>query len=284
MPNTSAVLAGFLVALWCLPPLASASADDLSPQLHDRGLRFTNAVEVWDEALPLGNGILGALVWGDGKPLRISLDRTDLWDLTPVPEYQSADYNYATMRQWHEQGRHADLVRLYEAPYNRPAPTKIPAGRIELTLPAASGFLDTTLTVEDAMAAMGFNNGLGARIFVHAELPVGLIQLSPAPSSGGVVPHLIPPPFGGRVANAAAGGIGAGDLTQLGYPAPVQTSGAQWQAFTQQGAHGFHFAVYLAWRERDGAWLGAWSVASSSEKGDPLSLARQRVEAALDEG
>ncbi|HSH16473.1 MAG TPA: hypothetical protein VLD18_10590, partial [Verrucomicrobiae bacterium] len=47
---------------------------------------------------------------------------------------------------------------------------------------------------------------------------------------------------------------------------------------------GFHFAVYLAWRERDGAWLGAWSVASSSEKGDPLSLARQRVEAALDEG
>ena len=81
---------------------------------------------VVDEALPLGNGILGALVWGDGRPLKISLDRTDLWDLTPVPEFQSADYNYATMREWHEQGRQADLVRVYEAPYNRPAPTKIP--------------------------------------------------------------------------------------------------------------------------------------------------------------
>ena len=41
----------------------------------DDGLHFETPVTVWDEALPLGNGILGALVWGDGNPLKISLDR-----------------------------------------------------------------------------------------------------------------------------------------------------------------------------------------------------------------
>ena len=263
--------------------VASTMAAEINLPQSRHGLHFTNAVQVWDEALPLGNGILGALVWGDGRPLKISLDRADLWDLSPVPEFQAADYNYATMRQWHEQGKHADLVRVYEAPYSRPAPTKIPAGRIELTLPAEARFLDTSLTLADAMAEMRFTNGLRARIFLHAVQPAGMIQLNSA-SSRGITPKLIPPPFGGKIINSARGGIGAGDLAQLGYPAPVQTSGRNWQAFTQQGAQGFHFAAYLEWRERDGEWLAAWSVASSLEGTEPLQLARRRVEEALSKG
>ncbi|NIO42386.1 MAG: hypothetical protein GTO41_20875, partial [Burkholderiales bacterium] len=42
----------------------------------EHGLHYKTPATVWDEAMPLGNGLLGALVWGDGKPLRISLDRT----------------------------------------------------------------------------------------------------------------------------------------------------------------------------------------------------------------
>lgn len=281
--NTWSMTARFLAVAWCLVFVASTRAASISLPQPRHGLHFTNAVQVWDEALPLGNGILGALVWGDGQPLRISLDRTDLWDLTPVPEFQSPEYNYATMRQWHEQGRHADLVRLYEEPYNRPAPTKIPAGRIEITLPSEARFLDTSLTLADAMAGMRFSNGLRARVFLHAELPVGMIQFNRAPTHG-IVPRLVPPPFGGTVVNPARGGIGAGDLAQLGYPKPVQSSERHWQAFTQEGAEGFHFAAWLEWRERGGEWLAAWSVASSLEGTEPLELARRRVEKALSTG
>jgi len=71
--------------------------DDTLPR---HGLHYTSPAEVWDEALPLGNGLLGALVWGNGAPLKISLDRTDLWDLRPVPEFFSEEYSYATMREW----------------------------------------------------------------------------------------------------------------------------------------------------------------------------------------
>jgi alpha-L-fucosidase 2 len=86
----------------------------------EHGLRYTTPAPVWDEALPLGNGLLGALVWGDGKPLRISLDRTDLWDLRPVPEFHSPEYSYKTMRQWVKEGRIDDLHRCRQ-PYGYPA-------------------------------------------------------------------------------------------------------------------------------------------------------------------
>jgi hypothetical protein len=32
----------------------------------------------WEEGIPLGNGDMGALVWGDGDPLRITLDKYDV--------------------------------------------------------------------------------------------------------------------------------------------------------------------------------------------------------------
>ena len=42
-----------------------------SAQLHpEHGLHYEEPATVWDEAMPLGNGLLGALVWGDGRPLR----------------------------------------------------------------------------------------------------------------------------------------------------------------------------------------------------------------------
>jgi hypothetical protein len=77
-----------------LGPLAKATVnEDIPLNLPEErhGLRFKTPVTVRDEALPLGNGTLGALLWGEGRPLRISLDRADLWDLRLVPEFHSPD-------------------------------------------------------------------------------------------------------------------------------------------------------------------------------------------------
>lgn len=260
-------------------PLSGASGRDVEPHFpEDRhGLRFQTPVTVWDEALPLGNGTLGALVWGDGRPLRISLDRSDLWDLRIVPEFQSPEYSFEQMRRWHEQDRVADLVRLYEAPYNRPAPTKIPAGRIEIDLGAAPEFRSTSLGLLDAVAEMRFA-GAQASVFIHALEPVGLARVV---SPVAPVVKLVAPPFAGKTVDRAAGDIRAGDLRQLGYPAPVETSGDGWRAYTQSGYAGFRYAVFAVWRRDGMEWQGAWSVASSFEGADPMAIARQRVERAL---
>ncbi len=153
----------------------------------EHGLSYDTPATVWDEALPLGNGMLGALVWGDGRPLKISLDRGDLWDLRKVPEFYSDeyadDYNFQRMLEWHRAGRVKDLIRLYEEPYHRPAPTKIPAGRIEITFGDGAKFESAKLDLRRATAAVR----LGAatvEVFVHAVEPVGLIRIRGARPAG----------------------------------------------------------------------------------------------------
>ena len=43
-------------------------------------LKLSAPVNRWDEAVPLGNGLCGVLLWGDGQNVKLSLDRGDLWD------------------------------------------------------------------------------------------------------------------------------------------------------------------------------------------------------------
>jgi alpha-L-fucosidase 2 len=263
----------FLIAIACL-----AAAAQPRPQ-HD--LNYTSPATTWDEGLPLGNGMMGALVWGDGQPLRISLDRADLWDTRRVPEFSGPEYKFRIMKQWHEQGRTEDLLRVYEKPYSRAAPTKIPAGRLELRFPEASGFAGSRLRIENGMASVGFSGGTTFEAFIHAQLPVGLARIR------GSAPEVFlkAPPFQGRTEGPPEDKIvEGGDLALLGYPAPVETSGPDWRAFTQEGAEGFRFAVFVGWREGGGERLLAWSIASTYEPGDPLTTARSRVNAALAQG
>lgn len=245
----------------------------------EHGLHYTEPATVWDEAMPLGNGLLGALVWGDGKPLRISLDRTDLWDLRPVPEYDSADYSYRTMRQWVKEGRIQDLHRLYDDPYGNPGPTKIPAGRIELTFDENVAFVEASLDLANANSEMRFADGTVAQVFVHAEQPLGVIRVGPRKPASVT---LIAPPFAGKVTEeAGAGKISAGDLATLRYEAPVEQRGDAWAGYLQKGWDGFRFAVALAWKQSEGGWLGVWSIVTSEESRNPLDTARKRCQAAL---
>jgi alpha-L-fucosidase 2 len=246
----------------------------------------------WDEALPLGNGLLGALVWGDGAPLKISLDRTDLWDLRPVPEFESKDYSYKTMRQWVGEGKIEDLHTLYDKPYGNAGPTKIPAGRIELKLGENLKFKRSVLPLASPSANVEFDGGLKARVLLHATEPVGLIEIA---TKTPVEASLVAPPFSGVVVDPAGPGkISAGDLASLGYPAPVEDSGPDWKSYTQEGWGGFRFAVVLKWtsvdikqrrsKEPQKFWRAAWSVATSKEGQDPLEVAKKRVEDALSGG
>ena len=64
---------------------------------HD--LYFKKAVTRWDEAIPLGSGLTGSLIWGNGAPLRFSLDRGDLWDTRPSAGVLREDYTYETLKR-----------------------------------------------------------------------------------------------------------------------------------------------------------------------------------------
>jgi alpha-L-fucosidase 2 len=75
---------GFLFLFACL----AFSTSDAAAGLPDTSLnvKLTAPIRTWDEAVPLGNGLLGGLLWGETNLLRLSLDRGDLWDLRTPPE------------------------------------------------------------------------------------------------------------------------------------------------------------------------------------------------------
>ncbi len=250
------------------------------PGYREHKLVYDEPAMVWDEAFPLGNGLLGALVWGDGQPLKISLDRTDLWDLRPITEFQSEEYSYATMKQWVEEGRIEDLRRVYEEPYHRAAPTKIPAGRIEIEVGKDASFVGGSLSLADGVATLAFSDGTQAQVWVDATRTSGRILIN---SDSKIIPNLKAPTFGGAKDQNDRPAISAGDLGKLGYDPPKESKETNSASFIQEGWGGFQFAVYLTWEDQDGVWRGSWSIATSEESDDPLALARERAVQSLKE-
>ena len=98
-------------------------------------IRYENSIKNWDEALPLGNGKLGCLIYGDG-PLHFTLDRVDLWDMRPHPATKENGFHYKNLVRLVKSGSKEDweeYERLFDKICSDFAyPTKITAGRIEL--------------------------------------------------------------------------------------------------------------------------------------------------------
>ncbi len=84
-------------ATLCLCAFTAGAIDHKLPQtpLAEHNLILSAPVNTWDEALPLGNGLMGGLLWGEDSTVRLSLDRGDLWDERTHGENQWwKKYNY----------------------------------------------------------------------------------------------------------------------------------------------------------------------------------------------
>lgn len=75
------------------------------------GIRHQAAPLIWQDGFPVGNGFLGAMIWGDGAPLCFTLDCADLWDSrTDDSFWRNPEYTYANLRRLFV--RAAGFVRL----------------------------------------------------------------------------------------------------------------------------------------------------------------------------
>ena len=81
-------------------------------------------IKNWEDAIPLGNGITGCLVWGEDNTIRLSLDRGDLWD----------ERTNGTKEWWKTQ-TYKKGGNMWEDAYHGATPTKLPAGAVFITLP-----------------------------------------------------------------------------------------------------------------------------------------------------
>ena len=119
-----------LTALTPLPAIAALPDSSLN-------LKLAAPIDTWDEAVPLGNGTMGMLLWGKENTIRLSLDRGDLWDERPWKEFPKVKsrFTWAEMQRMVSENKLDELNEVFNAIYdcNCP-PTKLPAGRVEITL------------------------------------------------------------------------------------------------------------------------------------------------------
>ena len=222
-------------------------------------------ITTWDEAVPLGNGLLGGLLWGEGSLIRLSLDRGDLWDLRPAEAFLADDWTFATMKRQIETGDFDGLHRMYDDPYNVAHPSKVPAGRLEIDLDPSQEARRFVLDLATAQGRVELSDGQALTCFYGATDPVALLRVTG------------PPPRGFRL-------LGPTSVAVLGFPPATfgEEGTAKW--YVQEGVDGLRYVCMAAARRDGDNTLIAVTVASSRGEIAPLTRARSTVERALAEG
>ena len=141
----------------------------------------------WDDALPLGNGLLGGLLFGEGSKITLGLDRGDIWDEQDAPQTLEEDFTYKNMlnlvNQWREGNREAqqEWSRLFNTPYKHPTPTKLPGGILTINLDDECKASEFILDCSRAVGTVVFADGKGKiECFYSAVEPVALMRITGA--------------------------------------------------------------------------------------------------------
>lgn len=230
------------------------------PSVHD--LHFDTLARRWDEAIPLGNGTLGALVWQKGDNLRLSLDRADLWDQRPMKGLHRKEFSYQWVINQVLKKDYKPVQQYFDAPYdNEPAPTRIPGGALELEIKNWGKVVSVHLSVNDALCEVKWENGAVMKTFVHAKAPFGWFRFENV--KDGFNPRLVMPEYQGA-AKAAGGPVEGDDLSRLGYPPGIVKQQGNNITYEQRGWGGFKYEINVRWRKINQlTYEGAWSITSS---------------------
>ena len=149
------------------------------------GFRFADLPKTWEEGVPLGNGIMGTLVWEKEGRLRLALDRADLWDLRPVAEFESPEYSWQFICDEVINKKNISKVHaLIDArTYKDIAPTKIPAGAIEFTMSRLGKVKNVELNVHTAVCTIEWECGAIGRFFTGAVDKAGHFRFENLPDT-----------------------------------------------------------------------------------------------------
>jgi alpha-L-fucosidase 2 len=234
-------------------------------------LKLVAPIKTWDEAVPLGNGTMGVLLWGEANSIRLSLDRGDLWDERPSKRFTEVrgKFTWAAMRRMVAESKGGEFNDVFDSnyDYNGP-PTKLPAGRVEITLDPAQTVEQFELRLATAEGSAQFKGGGEACVFVDAA----------GVSNPVAVMHISGPPLKDvRLKSPES-------VKKLGYAPPRtgESEGVRW--FEQPAADGFSYAICVGWKRVGDGTLLATTVATTTEGNSPQSIAQARVEAALKVG
>ena len=239
-----------------------------SASKHD--LRFSRLATTWDEGIPLGNGMLGALVWQKEDHLRLSLDRADLWDLRPMENFTKPEFSFKWVQQQVKDNNYKVVQNLFDAPYDQlPAPSKIPGAAIEFDTKDLGKVIGVRLALNHAVCETKWESGARLLTFVHASQPTGWFRFEHV--SKDFVPVLIPPQYRKTGTSDANDPVAGQDLKRLGYGQGTVVKTPNKLVYRQKGWNLFEYEVAISWKYSGSTLTGVWTITSSiSEKEEGL--------------
>lgn len=257
--------------------LFSCSTNTLQVEGSEYDLVFPELAATWDEGMPLGNSVVGALVWQKENSLRFSLDRIDLWDLRPMDSLAGDRYKFEWVYNQVKKKDYYPVQQKFDWPYDaNPAPSKIPGAGLEFPLTSVGNPTNVHLFLNNALCEVSWESGMKMQTFIHANEPVGWFRIE-NPADDSFVPELLSPSY-------SDGGIAGNDnshagssLKRLGYRQGDINRNENQITYHQKGWGDFYYDVAVKWEKKGDDIVGVWSVTSSLVKDKALDKVNEAL-------
>ncbi len=244
-------------------------------------IKYSGNIEHWDDGLPLGNGDMGCLIWGNGQNLRLSIDKGDLWDCSGAVK-PGGDFTYDSLKKLVRQKRNRKISKIFDTPYAKPTPTKLPAGKIIVKL-SEKKLSSSELSLSTAEAKINAGS-LMIESFVHANRCIGFIR------TGKPLEFTIENPEYGD-ANSSKKIRLRSSITQslknLRYEkaeiAFKKTDGIVFQYFTQKVNEELTYGIFLASSGKEAAYTVSVARSKTDAVSNAVSLLGDAIRRGYDE-
>ncbi len=226
--------------------------------LSKYNLSFDKLANKWDEAMPLGNGMLGALVWGKADKLRLSLDRADLWDeRKALPDLNT--YNFKWVQSQVNKKEYRIVQEKLDDPYDQTTPTKIPAAAIEFKVARLGKVVSNVLNIETALNTITFESGTVFNCYIHATRNQGFFGFENLKNTD-ILPELIVHNYAGNEKIINDNSHATTGLQKLGYVKGDVLRTSNTIRYRQPMSDGHFYEVLIYWKRVDNDILGSWTI------------------------
>lgn len=260
--------------------MLAARAQQFKATDSNSDLNYAELPKSWDEAMPLGNAFIGALVWQkNAETLRMSLDRIDLWDLRPSDSIVRNPKNFAWVYDKVIKNDYRVVQKKYDDSYEEnAAPSKIPGAALEFNISQLGDVESARLYLRNALSVVKWKNGATLETFVHSSKPIGWFVFDKVNAE--MIPQLLAPTYnaGVKLASSPEGQ----DLGRLGYEQGTITTNGKTIRYHQKGWGDFYYDVVVKYEQIGSKLVGVWTITSAVSGGDAVQIAEQAFKAGID--
>lgn len=241
------------------------STGTISAQVNPNpNLSFTKLATRWDEAMPLGNGMLGALVWSKNDKLRLSLDRADLWDERKALDVSKLNFKWVKEQVLNK--NYGAVQKIGDEPYDQiPYPTKLPAAAIEFNISTLGKVITNILDIKTAINTIRFENGTVFNCYIHAVEPKGFFSFSNLKTDQ-LIPELIVHNYANNAQSVSDNSHSGEGLQKLGYTKGKITQTTNSISYVQPTAQGKFYEVKIVWKKISNTKIiGSWTITNTKK-------------------